>query len=438
MTKSTRLSSLRAAVWNTTAWLLAPAGARLLTALCLATGAAALAFGQSAIPPASFRDLYVSHQQKLEAFDRKVTAQWNGQKSPVLWGAELLMANCNRGRALLEPAAREGILEEIAGLQALGVKAVTVCIGFPILYEPFYRFNGDPEDYARFIKFYRELAAEIHRRGLKLIVESSVLFPGSYSRESGFKLAAYYRTLTGRQLADGRARNVVAIAREARPDFLNTGSEPDTQGKITGKLFLQDPGLYADMIAYFVRQLRQAGLSDIPIGAGIGTWQPRGEAYLKALLATGIDYLDLHVYAINRNYLDNAITYADMAQAAGKKVAMSEAWLLKTRDSELGGVSTTSDPSTFARDVYSFWAPLDQRFLGALIKYAYWKHLLYFSPFWSRYFWSYVDHEGAGDRGNADQVLQEATIAARAAMRRKGLSSTGEFYRDAIAGAARK
>jgi hypothetical protein len=401
----------------------------ILTIVLWAEG---LAFSQPAAVPANYRDLYSSLEQSVDTFDRAVSAQSAGQKSPVVWSAELLTANCNRGRALLNPGTPELIRRELDGLQSLGVKAVTICIGFPVLYQPFYEFNQDPEDYQKFLSFYRELANNIHARGLKMIVESSILFLGSYSRGSGFKLAEYYATLDPRQLIAGRAQTIIAIAKEVRPDFLNLGSEPDTEARISKKAVLNSPSGYGETISYFVKQLRQAGVTGIPIGAGVGTWQPQGADFVRTLLTTGIDYLDLHVYPVNRNYLENAITYADMAHAAGKQVAISEAWLMKMGGSELGRVDSTSDPGVFARDRYSFWMPLDQKFLAAFVKYSNWKKTLYFSPYWSRFFWSYLDYDSTSESTPASEAMQQASRAALNATQARKVTPTGEFYKKQI------
>lgn len=393
-----------------------------------------LALGQSASVPANFRETYASLEGKVDGFDRTVSSHWNGQKSPVVWSTELLIANCNRGLNLLRPQAHQNIVLELDRLQGLGVKAVTFCIGFPILYRPFYDFNGDPQDYQRMVAFYRGLATDIHKRGMQVIVESSLLFLGDYSAGSGFKLAQYYPTLRGRQLVDGRAQNIVTIAKEVRPDFLNLGSEPDTQAYLSKQPFLKTPDGYREVIGYFLKQLHQAGAGDIPIGAGIGTWQPNGKAFVQALLSTGINYLDLHIYPVNHAYLENAITYADMAHAAGKPVAISEAWLLKVADAELATINAAGDPTAYSRDAYSFWAPLDQKFLSALIKYAHWKSLLYCSFYWSRYFWSYVPYDQVQNPAKASETVRQAILVSMNAMRDGKVTPTAEFYKQAITG----
>ena len=137
---------------------------------------------------------------------------------------------------------------------------------------------------------------------------------------------------------------------------------------------------------------------------------------------------------VNRNYLENAVTYADMAHAAGKQVAISEAWLMKVGENELGQMHAATNPTAFSRDAYSFWAPLDQKFLGALVKYANWQHLLYCSPYWSRYFWSYVPYDKVNNPGDAHETVQQSTWTSMYAMLDHKVTSTGQFYSQAIQG----
>ncbi len=393
----------------------------------------ALASAQtSSSVPREYQDLYAMLDSKVSAFDARVSRSWDGRSSDVRFAAELLVANCNRGRQLLDPRAFEGIKLELTRLQALGVHAVTICIGFPLLYRPFFEFNGDPDDYQRFIDFYRKLSDEVHRRNMNLIVESSVLFGGVYSRGSGLNIGEYYKKLSGRDIVAARVEVVRTILREARPDYLNLGSEPDTEGKLTGRSDISTPDGFSRMTASLVEQLRTAGVGKTQLGAGIGSWQRSGETYLKALCSTGIDFVDLHVYPVNGDLLDKLITYTDQANACGKPVAISEAWLQKQRDSEFTRLDAVFDNAIFARDTFSFWSPLDQKFLIALTKFTHWKHLLYLSPFWSKFFWAYLDYDKMGRLSNQD-LMNESARASAAGIRDGNVTLTGTAYKEAIA-----
>src|SRR5713101_1623363 len=149
---------------------------RALALVCVLLTTALASAENSSTVPREYQDLYAMLDSKVSAFDARVSRSWDGQRSDVQFAAELLVANCNRGLQLLDPLAFEGTKLELTRLQGLGVNAVTICIGFPLLYRPFFEFNGDSDDYERFIDFYRKLSAEVHRRNMKLIVESSILF----------------------------------------------------------------------------------------------------------------------------------------------------------------------------------------------------------------------------------------------------------------------
>ncbi len=385
--------------------------------------------------PAEYADLYRTMAAQIAAFDAKVGPVPAGRGADVAWGAELLTANCNRGRVLLEPRTLPGVRLELTRLQELGVHAVTVCIGFPLLYRPFFEYNGDPQDYDRFLGFYRELAQEVHGRGLKLIVETAVLFPGVYSQGSGLKLREYYATLDPRQLAAGRAEVAKTIVQEVHPDFLNLGSEPDTEARLTKQLAFATPQGYARLLEYLVKELKAADTGGTKVGAGVGSWLPRASSFVAAACGTGVDFIDLHVYPVNGAMLDRLIPLADQAERCGKSLAISEAWAQKERDSELTRIDATTDQQLYARDAFSFWSPIDQAFLQALVRFAAQRRMLYFSPFWSKFLWAYLDYDRQGGAGVAETVAA-GNRAAAAAMLRGDVSPTGRAYQQAIRGAS--
>src|SRR5262249_9713685 len=161
--------------------------------------------------PLAYAPMYASLAQDIAAFDQAISSQWDGSRTAVSFGAELLNGNANNGLKLLDPAAATPIQQELDRLQSLGVKAVDLSIGFPILYQPFYAFNQDPQDYQSMTDFYRQLASEIRKRGLKVIVESTFLFtPGTLDSSNtskgppGMDLVDYLPTLTDEQFTSAR------------------------------------------------------------------------------------------------------------------------------------------------------------------------------------------------------------------------------------------
>jgi hypothetical protein len=195
---------------------------------------------------------------------------------------------------------------------------------------------------------------------------------------------------------------------------------------------MSTPDGFSGMTAHLVEQLRASGVGKTQLGAGIGAWQRFGETYLKALCLTGIDFVDLHVYPVNRDLLDKLIAYTDQAHACGKPVAISEAWLQKQRDAEFAQIDAVFDNAIYARDTFSFWSPLDLKFLSSLVKFAHWKRLLYMSPFWSKFFWAYLDYDKVGRLSKQD-LMTESARASAAGIRDGKVTPTGVAYKTAIA-----
>ena len=408
----------------------------------------ALAQGTGSVPndvPSDYTSLYQLVQSNVSAFAALIPAQSASQPTSTLMSGDLQFANGNSGLKLLTASRQQNIQEELARLKSLGLTAVTVTMGFPLLDQDFYTFNGDPQDFQSMLTVYQNLQKSIHQSGMKMIVETAVLFPGYFSANSGFNLTGYYASLSGTNFVAARAKNVLTIAQQVGPDYINLNSEPDTDLQLTKRTSLYgSPQAYAMMNEIIIAQMRAQGVT-IPIGAGVGTWlngQAGAADWVQALLGIDIDYLDLHVYATNYNFLPNAITYADMALQAGKKVAISECWDLKETDQEFTGTTVSNEDSYYARDTFSFWAPVDTAFVQAFVNFANWKGLMYVSPFWTRYYWAYLNYnqeQSAGaalimDSTSAQQVLSDATVQFTNAIQNSTPPTfTGQGYQAAIA-----
>ncbi|MFB3827327.1 MAG: hypothetical protein ACE15B_11190 [Bryobacteraceae bacterium] len=386
------------------------------------------AAAQPANVPAAYRDLYTLLDSKIAAFDRTVSATWSGRKPPVDFSAELALANANRGVDLLSASALPGIQLELQRLQQLGMKAVTIAIGFPVFDPGFHQFNGTTGDYPRYVDFYRQLAASVRNRKMKVVIKSGVLFPGFYSSRSGFNLSGYYASLSTDQYIAAKTQHAVNIVTNLQPDYVSLGSEPDVEALLLGKPSMGTPAAFAGLIQQNLARLRVASSAGTSYGAGIGTWQSGAAEYIRQLAATNLDWIDLHIYPVNFDFFINLITYTDLALSLGKQVAISEAWLLKQRDAEFSTANVAMNPEIFSRDAFEFWAPLDESFFNAMSKFAYWKRLLFVSPFWTRYFYGYLDYDRV--RTLSPEALVSASLEAAAAGIVAGrFTPTAEAYR---------
>ncbi len=406
----------------------------VLVFLCGATRAAA----QCSSAPAAYSTACAEMQGYIGTFNTTVSSQWSYAKGPTAFGTELLSANDNISlKGILASNALTKVQNELDGLARVGVQFVTVGASFPFLYQPFYGGNNAPaEDYALVLSFYQNVMAMARQHGMKVLIEATVVFP-SYAPD--VPLSAYYKSLSTSDFTNGRAQVAQVIVQQLQPDWLNLGSEPDTISILMGLPAEYTAQEWATQISTIVSQL--PAHPNTKIGAGCGAWQQDGSDYVQALMSTGIDYYDMHTFSVNvpapgsPSYLDDAVTYLDIAIAAGKGTAISETWDHKLTDAQLQGQGeygilnalSTAEPY----NDYSFWAPQDAAYLGEVIDLAYWKKLLYVSPFESELFFANVNYNENPDLSGTQLTSQE--VAAEAfALNAGTLSPLGKWYAAAI------
>lgn len=380
--------------------------------------------GAPAVVPAPLAAVYAELEGHLARFDRAVRTRWDGTKAPVLFSGELLAANGHLGASLIRPGHQRGVEATLAAFQTLGMQAATVQISFPMLYRPFY---ASDEEYTAYLDAYRAIASAVRARGMKLIVKTQVIF--SKGGWTSWDVGSFYRRLTVEEYIRGRAQVALIIARELRPDYLAVVMEPDTEADQSG-LPVGTPAASVRIVTAVLEGLRAEGIAGVRVGAGMGTWQRDYDAFARAFAATGVDFIDLHVYPVNRDYLDRAVTAARIARAAGKPVAMTEAWLYKAGTAELSRGFTAE--AIFGRDALSFWEPLDRTFLEVMTAFAHAERLLFFSPYWTKYFHAYVDYAEAKDLSGPDLMALSNRRAAEAILALR-FTGTGLTYKALIA-----
>lgn len=369
----------------------------------------------TAAPP-EFQELYTALDQRLVADLQLATRRWDGRPTPVVFGAELITANGNRGTALLEPTALLGVRTMLDALQRAGVRGVTVSVSYPLL-------RPDFPNSARYAEFYRQVAVEVKSRGLVLFAKSGPVFP----QPEFSPLPVSYAGLTLSRFSQEWRQHVHSVVALMQPDYVTLFNEPSTMSDVVGLRFS-----VAD-----VRQVVTTALDGLERGrtrvvAGAGTWDD--PAYFRMLAELpGLDALDAHVYPVNRDwFVPRLLELGELARANGKGFLVGEAWLNKVGERELGG-GVASTPAIFARDVFDFWAPLDQRFLDALVRTAYVTRMEFASLFWTRYLYAYLPYDERTRALPPLQRFQEADRAFLANLLSGTLSPTGARYRELIA-----
>ena len=376
--------------------------------------------------PASYQDLYDQLNGQISSFSQTIHASWDGTPYPVLDSAHLLAADSESASSLLTPNYYMNVVApELNELQAVGVQSVTTHINFPILYPPYY---SNPQDYQSYVTFYQQLAQDVHSRGMQLIIESAT--NTDLAGTNGGEYDSYYASLAWNDYMTGRAQNALNIAQLIQPDYLSVITEPDSEASDTGQTNAGTISGSTQELGVILSTLQAAGVTT-PIGAGAGTWIKNFTQWIQAFTPYAVQYIDIHIYPPNQNYLPNALSAADIAHAAGKPIAMTEAWCEKVRDSEVGS-TTLNFNDIEARYVYSFWAPIDTSFLQAIVDMSQYKQFLFIAPSWSRYFFAYLDYNQYPSISDDTTMENTAAQAAKAANTIGAFTSTGLAWESMI------
>ena len=364
--------------------------------------------------PFRYRSLYNELYTKLDGLRNSVNTGWNGRKSDVNFGVELLVANSNRGEVLLTDRVFGATRLTLGRLKDLGVQSVALSIQYPVLTSAFPRA-------AEYRRFYRRVAREIRRMGFTLIVEIGTTF-----REPEFsKLKVNYRGLTMKRFRDELSEMAAVIATDMQPDYLTLFTEPHTQSQNTGLDFTVKN--FSETVRHVAKNLKHTSTR---LGAGAGTWDDM--AYFKALARIPeLDYLDLHIYPIQRDFvMKRVMQVSAMAQRHNKSVSIGEAWLYKVSDRELGKIRPVK---VFARDVFSFWQPLDIMFLETVINLSHRIQAEFSCFFWMKYLYGYLDYNSGTKNLTAQQRINAADSIAGRNILNNTLSETGERFKTLIA-----
>jgi hypothetical protein len=86
----------------------------------------------------------------------------------------------------------------------------------------------------------------------------------------------------------------------------------------------------------------------------------------------------------------------------------------------------------FARDAYSFWQPLDERFVATVANLAHTIQAEFCSFFWMNLLYAYVDYTPEISRLAPAQLMQVSRAAAAEKILAGTLSGTGERFQNLI------
>jgi len=399
------------------------------------TIAIAVASPCAAQAPVPYQDLYAQLDRDINDFQANISSLSNGSTAPVTYAGQLTPANCNNGPGLLQPSSFALVQSDILLLKAVGVKAVSVEVSFPMLDADFFNSIGQPGYQAQFTTFYANVAAAIRAQGLQVIVESQSMIPTGLQSTWGSGLQTYYSSLTTFDAYEtARARTAALVAQTMRPDYFVLQEEPDTEAAQSGQSSAGTVSGSTDMLSRSLSSVRQANIAGMKIGAGLGSWLQAYQLFANSFtrqhcgqtvngqtqpcITGALDFLDLHLFPITEqtvdcspppnpkpctapNFWQNAMAILATAKAAGVPPAISQTWLRKTRDGEWLQINGDIDE---AREAYDFWEPLDLDFLRTVVSLANYSRMLFVVPFNTQNFSAYLTWSGStalqGEGGN--------------------------------------
>jgi hypothetical protein len=365
--------------------------------------------------PNQYCDLYRTLDAKLAEAERVVGRP--DPKSQPVFAAELTAANGNRGPTLLEERTRVGVSKNLDAFKALGVSGIVVASVYPM-------FVKDFPHAAEYLDFYKFVMTEARRRNLKVLFKIGEAFRDPVHGQ--LPVDNWYRGLTLDRFRREKRTMIETALRELQPDYLTVANEPDTSAMNTKLDFSTEN--YIRSVQAFTRGLARG---QTKIGAGAGTWSQT--VYFERLAReTDVDYLDLHIYPINHDYLTKrALEAAALARRHGKSLVIGEGWLFKSRDRELGpgGLGYVK---LYARDAFSFWQPLDARLIRVLAQFSRAQRVEFMSLFWVNLLFGSLEYSPELDAKSPGEIQALAARAAVPNILAGKLSPTGEAYRSMI------
>jgi hypothetical protein len=325
--------------------------------------------------------------------------------------AELLDANGNRQTALLQPGAMGLVDQELDAFSALGVTGVTIGIKLPLLLS---RYTPQA---ARYADFYAAVADQARRRGFTIDVELGGLFCGTTFSTCSY---SYPSTVSGwAQLTADQARIVID---RVRPTYLDIMSEPNTEANLTSIHALETLSGVTQFVTDALALIGPHGATKI--GAGAASWYPI--SFDRAIANTGVDVLMEHIYPLTPGIVSTLTATAALAHQVGKPLVADEVWLYKGSTTASDNVTASGQESKM--DAYSFFEPLDQRFLAVTREWSQKADVAYASPFWSMQLFSYVTWTPQLEAGTVKGTLTLLDQAAGSAMGQSRFTATGSAW----------
>jgi hypothetical protein len=262
--------------------------------------------------PTQYQSQYSSVQNLLNQFNSSLGST-PSSKNNFTYAAELLPANGNQGTALFNPNNLNGVATNLKALKAMGVKGVTIALGYPLL-DPTFPNNQ------QYLQYFQTVVTMCHQEGCTVDIEAQVLFANTpYS-----PLTFNWSKLSYSDYVVNHIAQDNLICSQIRPDILEIGVEADTEAFLTGYSQLNTPSGWASYINQLLNGINKNGCK---LAAGAGDWLTNTTQWVQGFVDNpNLDFVSTHSYAIVSPFLSNLISLGQFAQEHGKRIVLDEEW----------------------------------------------------------------------------------------------------------------
>src|SRR6185369_7685166 len=224
-------------------------------------------------------------------------------KSCPLFAPELYFAGSGYGTISTNSQHWKNLCTTLDAFKKLKMNAVSVMIAFPDL------TMGDS---LTVISFYQQLVNEVHLRGMKIFIEYFDNPPFSPHAYKGLQ-----DDISGRKkFLNMKEKELLMIYNKIQPDYLSIITEPGTMMRWTHLSFSVSE--LAEWVEEVTTHLKISGESSTTqLGAGAGSWESE-EYVTKFAQCKNLDYIDIHMYALNSTAKSNALRFDSLVQRIRK------------------------------------------------------------------------------------------------------------------------
>jgi hypothetical protein len=171
--------------------------------------------------PSQHQIQYSTVQNLLNQFNSSLGSEPSSYNS-FAYATELLPANGNQGPTLFNPNNLKGVETNLEALEAMGVKGVTIALGYPLLDPTF-------PNSTQYLQYFKTVVSMCHQDGFTVDVESQVLFANTVYSPITFE----WSNLSYSQYVVNHIAQDNLICSQIKPDILEIGVEADTEASLT-------------------------------------------------------------------------------------------------------------------------------------------------------------------------------------------------------------